>query len=128
MSTIINFNKPVFSWSVNVGNNQGDNYHITELIADNDNLVLDYLKRNFNIDEMQDTSFDMDSFSFEITTFYDKDGNQTDTFNEENYDEDLDNSLTEYVTADKEPSPLSESELKYLLSGKYHCQVVDLTA
>jgi len=123
MTQQVNFNKPLFSWSVFVGNDRGDQYHTVELIADSDNLVLEYLKANYNIDDMQDTSFDMDEFSFEITTFYNEDGEELEEIEEDNDDP---NTLTEYVTAHK--SSLSDKDLRYLLSGKYHTPVVDLTA
>lgn len=119
---------PLYSWSINEGwssDCDGNNFHIVELIADSDNLVLEYMKANYNINELEDNG-DMDSFVFETTTIYDSDGEEVKEIPEESDSEDF-NFINDYVTATKDPNPLSKKDLAYLKSGKYHTRVVDLT-
>ncbi len=110
--------------------NNGDTYEVKDLIVNNKEQVLEYLKDNYNItqDGTEDLS-DGDSFVFSYSAIYDENGNQSsDGYDHENgevkegyYEQ------TDSISAFKDYTLVNEAqitELKNTFSGHV---VIDLT-
>ena len=126
------------SWSTEY---DGNSYHVKDIIVNNEEQVMEYLKDNYNIDDMNDIS-DGISLIFEKTAKYwcSDHGNLHEVTDEcEHCDKSEDNTCDEhfwqtdtieavpYYEHDFKGKPATKAQLEYLKSGKHFCNVVDLT-
>src|SRR5580765_608067 len=118
-----------YSWRIDEGwssDCDGNNYHMYEVIAYDIEQVDKWLKETFNLEKYDASQSDYNQITYLIDTIYDEEGEEVKEIPEDKNSEDY-NIISDYVTATRDEEPITKNNLEYLKSGKYHCQVVDLT-
>ena len=117
------------SWSTD---NDGNSYHIADIIAENNEQVDEWLHKNYNLKDSDDMSTG-EEIVYSLTALYDENENEVSCDKEHDDFADSENECKEHyyktdsVTAFRSEKPLNNHEFEYLKSGKHWCTVIDLT-
>src|SRR5688572_14403748 len=117
------------SWSTD---NDGNSYHVKDLIAENNDQVEKWLKENYNLEKSDNSNSDDMNIIYMDTRLYLCDSSELIESKCNKDHDDIDSCdkhfwRTDTIEANRSEKPLNNHEYKYLKSGKHYCSVIDLT-